>query len=298
MEALRKKLNSSRGASILLALLFLLVCMMVGASVLMAAVSNAGKLRGNREEHQKYLTLSSALTLLCDELESVEYVGKYEYLKLIVEEYKIVDSDSETGEPIYGWEPDHNRHFYWQKAGELRSTKDSMEWQLNKVLPLFHDLDKIFAAEFTLPPSRQVPPTDEFNAIDFHPLTEAEMAPQGPHEIVFQLNDAGSYGGLKSAVTIKAELNAKGEITLTAALGGLDSEYIMEAKLVPNDKPEDVLVLSESPKKQADAIKTTRVSRGQQIASPEGECKLNETEKTLTWTLDHIVKKEKEAEGG
>ena len=47
MNTLRKKLHSQRGASILLALLFLLVCMMAAASVLMAAVSNAGKSRSN-----------------------------------------------------------------------------------------------------------------------------------------------------------------------------------------------------------------------------------------------------------
>ena len=40
-----------------------LVCAMVGASVLMAAASNAGKSRSSREEQQKYLTLSSAMHL-------------------------------------------------------------------------------------------------------------------------------------------------------------------------------------------------------------------------------------------
>ena len=41
MGSIRGKLRSQRGASILLALLFLLACMMVAASVLMAAASNA-----------------------------------------------------------------------------------------------------------------------------------------------------------------------------------------------------------------------------------------------------------------
>ena len=45
MKTLNRKLHSQRGASILLALLFLLACMMVAASVLMAAASNAGKIR-------------------------------------------------------------------------------------------------------------------------------------------------------------------------------------------------------------------------------------------------------------
>ena len=75
LECLREKLKSSRGASILMALLFLLVCMMVASSLLMAAVSNAGKLQGGRTEQQKYLTLSSGLRLVCGELEEMAYTG-------------------------------------------------------------------------------------------------------------------------------------------------------------------------------------------------------------------------------
>ena len=44
MEPLRKKWNSQRGASILLALLLLLVCVMVAASVLMAVCMGLSRL--------------------------------------------------------------------------------------------------------------------------------------------------------------------------------------------------------------------------------------------------------------
>ncbi len=77
MKKLTQKLHSQRGASILLALLFLLVCMMVAASVLMAAVSNAGKIRSNYEEQQRYLALSSALRLVAGEIEKAEYTARY-----------------------------------------------------------------------------------------------------------------------------------------------------------------------------------------------------------------------------
>ena len=73
MEQLRRKLKSRRGATILLALALLLLCMMVAASLLTAAVSNAGKVRSNKEEQQKYLVLSSALRLVCGELEKAGY---------------------------------------------------------------------------------------------------------------------------------------------------------------------------------------------------------------------------------
>lgn len=78
-NAIRRKLKSSSGASLLLALVFLLLSAVVSASVLMAAVSNAGRSRSKLEEHQKYLALSSALTLLSDEIREAEYTGRYLY---------------------------------------------------------------------------------------------------------------------------------------------------------------------------------------------------------------------------
>ena len=78
MKHLKEKLKSSDGASLLLSLLVFLLCVMVAASVLAAAVSNAGKFRSSRVEQQRYQTLSSALCLICGELEKVEYRGKYQ----------------------------------------------------------------------------------------------------------------------------------------------------------------------------------------------------------------------------
>ena len=78
-NAIGRKLKSSSGASMLLALVFLLLSAVVSASVLMAAVSNAGRSRSKLEEHQKYLALSSVLTLLSDEIREAEYTGRYLY---------------------------------------------------------------------------------------------------------------------------------------------------------------------------------------------------------------------------
>lgn len=298
MEALRKKLNSSRGASILLALLFLLVCMMVGASVLMAAVSNAGKLRGNREEQQKYLTLSSALTLLCDELEGVEYVGKYRYGRVQVQ-VEEVTGYTDAGDPIWTWVDDHVRHYYWQEPGELRK-KGGASWDLNKTLPFCNDLDVIFADHFEVPDGEAV-------AIDkyvYTPLNKATIQPQSPHTVTVGPKsgiDAGTYGRLADEVTVKAELNAKGEITLTATFTADDS-YIMEAVLKPSGKPENIIVLSGSPEKQPELSGVPK-EQGTKVELEKSKGVQNETKpktdpKSLTWTLDHIVKKEKEAEGG
>ena len=76
-HAIFRKLRSQQGASLLLALLFLLICAMVSASILMAAASNVGKRRSNLAEHQTYLALSSAVSLLCDDLNQAEYCAQY-----------------------------------------------------------------------------------------------------------------------------------------------------------------------------------------------------------------------------
>lgn len=271
---LRKKWNSSRGASILMALLFLLVCMMVGASVLMAASSNAGKIKSNREEQQKYLTLSSALTLICDELESVEYVGKYRYTKTPV--YRT--GEDEEGNPIQVF--DHYKHSYKQEEGELR--KGGVAWGLNQVLPLHNDLDIRFAGQFQVPIGQRSP-IDEYI---YDPLKTDTILLKSPHTVTLKAGvSADPYGGLTDEVTIVAALNAKGELNAEGELNAKDEltltaslkdhpEYIMEAVLKPNGKLEQLLV-----------------------PSSHGADGSYET-KPVKWTLDHIVKKEKEAAGG
>ncbi|NCB62072.1 MAG: hypothetical protein EOM52_00410 [Clostridia bacterium] len=73
INRIRAKLHSSSGASMAIALLFLLLCLTVGAVVLTAAASNAGRMSHSRESQQDYLTVSSAARLLRDELEGLTY---------------------------------------------------------------------------------------------------------------------------------------------------------------------------------------------------------------------------------
>ena len=54
MERVREKLHSRTGASLLIALLFFLVAMTVGAVVLTAASANAGRIqKSRREQHSR-----------------------------------------------------------------------------------------------------------------------------------------------------------------------------------------------------------------------------------------------------
>lgn len=76
MQRLQKKLHSKRGASIMIALLFFLVCLMVGGVVLTAAAANAGRLAHLRQDQQSYFILSAAVRLLRDDLQGAVYTVK------------------------------------------------------------------------------------------------------------------------------------------------------------------------------------------------------------------------------
>lgn len=292
MEALRKKWNSSRGASILLALLFLLVCMMVGASVLMAAASNAGKIRSNREEQQKYFTLSSALTLLCDEIQEAEYVGQYYYG--YVEVMKKVEYTDDNGKTQTKWEHDFNRHYYWQVAGTLRKKTDTnavnpaVDWELKELLPLYNDLDQIFADYFAVPASEQI--SGDSYVYD----RRKDILPKSPYTVTVTVPDRTEAF---ASVTVTAKMNSAGAITLTATFTD-DNSYIMEARLTPKEgHPRDVIRLSgklSGPclwKEEGNSMNPERGADG----TPPG--KKYET-KSLTWELEYIVKKEAPAKEG
>lgn len=134
MKNIREKLRSESGASILLALLFFLLCAMVGASVLMAAASNAGKSRSNREEQQKYLTLSSALQLVCDELTAAKYTANF---KAGTHIEHFTDGTDTDGKPI-------KVHDYWEYHYEQIEGNYTNGFSQN-VLPLRNALDGLFA---------------------------------------------------------------------------------------------------------------------------------------------------------
>jgi hypothetical protein len=133
MNPLRKKLHSQRGVSLLLMLLLVLVCLMAASGVLVAAAANAGKTRSNQEENQRYLAVSSALRLVCDDLESAQYFGQYTYAQEdLGQDEPDADDDGET-EIQAG-----TTYSYQQLTGEYTC-------QLAKVLQ--DDLDWLFGRQ-------------------------------------------------------------------------------------------------------------------------------------------------------
>lgn len=66
---IKEKLRSSKGASLIIALVFMLFCAMVGSAVLAAATANGGRIAALKSDQQAYLNQRSAATLLSDELQ-------------------------------------------------------------------------------------------------------------------------------------------------------------------------------------------------------------------------------------
>lgn len=221
MRRLKAKLKSQNGASILLALLFFLVCALVAATVIMAAASNAGKARSGREEQQKYFALSSALHLVCDELTSAEYRGRYDYRK------------EEKTEGLAANLVHYTLHTYEQKQGEFQC-------ELGDVLPLLSDFDALFAQEMQSFLSAR--PTTGDNRYTGKALPDTALQPQ--HKITLKVSDTGALaasGTLQDEVTVTAKVTEKYRIRLTAEIAGSDGytgeayTYKLEAELTPKE---------------------------------------------------------------
>lgn len=250
MEALKRKLNSRRGASILLALLFMLMCILVAASVVMAAASNAGKIKSNKEEQQKYLTLSSAVNLLVDELQSVEYVGGYTYEYVTVtkemfrgsngELYDDTSSLPENVEAIDTVNYTTSTYTYTLQPGTLQyqtatnptpspaiKEDDWKDGQLENLLPMNEYLDYLFRREFEskykLKEEKGTTYKNVYN-YDCSTLPEpgSDATPRGKEEyapLTLTVNGTNAPGDLpKQQVKIVVTLEEDGRILLKATL--------------------------------------------------------------------------------
>lgn len=289
MEALRKKWNSRRGASILLAMLFLLVCIMVGSSVVMAASSNAGKTRSNKEEEQKNLTVSSALTLVVDELEHTEYVGVYEYEKEECEhKVEVFAGYDENGGAKYTTVPMHDYdHHYTLKDGDLRyyepkqdGTKENSKLKDQEVLPLHNYLDVVFFEniEDFIEKQNKQSNSEEGNQYEYTDGRTGENKKNDKTNIFKKLEltvtSNPDYEEIFTTVKIEAELKEDGSIELKAYLEG-EPKYRMLAVLRPDPDitPENRLVPAGDPEEDKD----------------------NET-RYIRWKLDSIVKRDENEE--
>lgn len=229
IHSLKRKLNSQRGASMLLALLFLLICVMVSASILMAAVSNTGKHRSNMEEHQTYLALSSAVSLICDELARTEYQGQYSYW----ETRQIIPSpDGGPGKTKI------LRHFAQLDGAYHQIDKPEQEGYLHGVL--LSDLDALFAQEIR----------SRLNRGDFETFTTKADTGLPTHTLTL----TPQTGTGLDEREIEIQLNVVKEscaIELTATL----DDYQMRAELTPiTNRPTLPVTLTEGKGQKTGAL--------------------------------------------
>ena len=199
------KLHSRRGASFLLALLFFLICALVASAVLMAAASNAGRIRSARTEHQLYLTVSSAARLLCDELTDCEYRGSYHYWE---QPREVLDPDG----TVIGVETDR---YLEQKEGAYRYAGGSEPAKFADLL--LDDFDYIFSKEF-----------DKVTGME--KVTKLSLTSPTPHTLTITPGETAGEA-LAEPVTLTLTVNPQNyTIDLTAEQSG----YIIRAQLAPS----------------------------------------------------------------
>lgn len=73
MQQLTRKLHSRQGASMVMALVFFLICLVIGSVIVTAAIANGVKARERYADEQEYLAVASAVRLLQTELDGTRY---------------------------------------------------------------------------------------------------------------------------------------------------------------------------------------------------------------------------------
>lgn len=77
---LLKKWGNTSGATILIALFFLLLCSLAGSVVLAASSTSSGRLSNLKKNEQSYYTLLSAVKLIKNEIEGEKYSRYHTYI--------------------------------------------------------------------------------------------------------------------------------------------------------------------------------------------------------------------------
>ena len=108
-----KKVKNNSGATILMALLLILLATAVGAAVLTAAVSAARHLRSDREAQQNYLTVSSAAELIRDSINGQTYG------RTLTKHYKYVETTDDDGKVTGDYVHDYTDIVQTPSDGEI-----------------------------------------------------------------------------------------------------------------------------------------------------------------------------------
>lgn len=103
-SSLKNKLRSNKGATMVFALVALILCVMISAVVIYTAFSNVGRVKKTQSEEQNYLSVSSAVMLFKDSLEgdSISYEETHVSTTTIICDENWEPIDPTPGEPTLG----------------------------------------------------------------------------------------------------------------------------------------------------------------------------------------------------
>lgn len=79
MKAVKRKLNSDTGASLIISLMYYLVVMMVGLVCIVAAYNNVGRMTHVLPDQQEYHAVESAIKLITEDMKQAEFLLKANY---------------------------------------------------------------------------------------------------------------------------------------------------------------------------------------------------------------------------
>lgn len=290
MKTLREKLHSQCGASILLALLFLLVCMMTAASVLMAAVSNAGKIRSNYEEQQRYLALSSAVRLVVGELERAEYRGRYD-VDQWTEQIKVMEADGTetvTETKYYRVIQRPGAFTCGQLAKLVLDGDGKLTQDGTTVLSFQKELDGLFAGEFNGTGYQRLPAADTASLPTNPPDTLPGDLSRTTRVLTVTVEGDEEIKETFGPVKVDVDMSQSRRIHLKAVLDTGTAAYTMEAELTASGAPAVTYIPGD---------RLPKDGRGAVTIIDEELLKDQETE-PVAWQLDWITREVKKEEAG
>ena len=127
MKRLRSKLNNTQGVSMIIALVFMLICLFVGGTVLTAATVNSGRVKAN-ERNRVFMDHRSAAMLIADSLQT----KKGDPLKIEVVKTKVVEQPvriTRTGKMSYSASPTISSSYEFRVSHDLRDAASVTPFQ-------------------------------------------------------------------------------------------------------------------------------------------------------------------------
>lgn len=168
MNAVRRKLNSKSGISLAIALVFFLLCAMVGTVVLSAVSTSAGSTAQERQLYRRTLALTSASQLLRQDIQAMTFTGSYARTETVT---TTVDPDGGSGTKVETGE-EYQRGIPTLVGSKLFAVKDNGDGTYSDSLNLteryFGKLSALFAGIPAVPTEQTI----RFQAVEEQNIPE------------------------------------------------------------------------------------------------------------------------------